>query len=562
MTVPFIANHLWQSSGFALAGGLLAFVLRRNSPRVRYWIWLSASLKFLVPFALLVSVGSLIPRAAPHTVSVPFPLFPNTVIQIAAPLSAASDVTRAGPTELYWLPVALGVIWALGFLAITLVRWRGWLRVRALLRAGTPIELQIPVRALITPGAEEPGVVGFLRPVLVLPAQLLERLNARQLGAILAHELCHVRRRDNFFAAVHMVVEAIFWFNPLVWWIGSRMVEERELACDEEVLRTGCEPADYVEGILQVCRFYTESPLPCVSGVTGADVKKRLSAILAGTIALELSGAKKLTLATISVAVLTTPVLVGVLTAPVVRAQNATATVKFEVASIKLYKDDGVGDRGLHNSYRPQSVGFRCSLAFAIGDAYNFPVGRIVGPGSLTKEALWGALQQIYDIEARAEEPVSKAQLRLMMQSLLADRFKLTMHREARTSPVYKLTVAKDGPRMEESKRNGDFNMSASNNGFVFTNAEMIRLSGFLTGRVDRTVVDQTDLKGLYNFNLKMPDDLREGAAGVKSDGISAESPSAGAFAGPLKSLGLQLVAGTAPVDYLVVDHVESPSGN
>src|SRR6185312_6903005 len=413
MTVPFIANHLWQSSGFALAGGLLAFVLRRNSPRVRYWIWLSASLKFLVPFALLVSVGSLIPRAAPHTVSVPFPLFPNTVIQIAAPLSAASDVTRAGPTELYWLPVALGVIWALGFLAITLVRWRGWLRVRALLRAGTPIELQIPVRALITPGAEEPGVVGFLRPVLVLPAQLLERLNARQLGAILAHELCHVRRRDNFFAAVHMVVEAIFWFNPLVWWIGSRMVEERELACDEEVLRTGCEPADYVEGILQVCRFYTESPLPCFSGVTGADVKKRLSAILAGTIALELSGAKKLTLATISVAVLTTPVLVGVLTAPVVRAQNATATVKFEVASIKLYKDDGVGDRGLHNSYRPQSVGFRCSLAFAIGDAYNFPVGRIVAPGSLTKEALWGALQQIYDIEARAEEPVSKAQLRL-----------------------------------------------------------------------------------------------------------------------------------------------------
>jgi beta-lactamase regulating signal transducer with metallopeptidase domain len=51
--------------------------------------------------------------------------------------------------------------------------------------------------------------------------------------------MCHVRRRDNLFAAVHMAVEAIFWFHPLVWWIGSRLLEERELACDEEVLRMG-----------------------------------------------------------------------------------------------------------------------------------------------------------------------------------------------------------------------------------------------------------------------------------------------------------------------------------
>jgi beta-lactamase regulating signal transducer with metallopeptidase domain len=66
------------------------------------------------------------------------------------------------------------------------------------------------------------------------------------------------------------------------------MVEERELACDEEVLRMGCEPSDYVEGILKVCRLYVESPLPCISGVTGADVKKRLRAILVGSIADEL----------------------------------------------------------------------------------------------------------------------------------------------------------------------------------------------------------------------------------------------------------------------------------
>ncbi len=261
--------------------------------KVRYWVWLSASLKFLLPFALLVDLGSLVPRPA---VSVAGSGFSNAVVRIAVPISPEPDVAVPAHASLHRIPAAVGVVWALGFLMIALSRRRGWLRVRSALRAGTPVELPIPVRALVTAGAEEPGVVGFLRPVLILPRGLMENLDQQQLGAVLSHELCHVRRRDNFFAAVHMVVEAVFWFNPLVWWIGSRMVEERELACDEEVLRMGCEPADYVEGILRVCRFYTESPLPCVSGVTGADVKKRLRSILDGSIARELTAGRRVVL--------------------------------------------------------------------------------------------------------------------------------------------------------------------------------------------------------------------------------------------------------------------------
>jgi len=336
MITPFISNHLWQSSCFALLAGWLAFVLRKNSPKVRYWVWLSASLKFLIPFALLVSLGSVVPRPTRHPVSVPAPVFPNTLVQIAEPFSPALKATVPAHVSLHWARVAIAFVWALGFCAIALARCRSWLGVRAALRSSTPIELPIPVRTRITPGAGEPGIVGFLRPVLVLPTQLLEHLNPRELGAILTHELCHVRRRDNFFAAVHMVVEAIFWFHPLVWWIGSRMVEERELACDEEVLRMGCEPTDYVEGILKVCRFYLESPLPCISGVTGADVKKRLRAILAGSISRELNGARKAALAVIGLAALAAPITIGVLVAPVIQAQFAPAnTPRFEVASIK-----------------------------------------------------------------------------------------------------------------------------------------------------------------------------------------------------------------------------------
>src|SRR6266700_2472213 len=78
----------------------------------------------------------------------------------------------------------------------------------------------------------------------------------------------HARVR-NLIAAVHMFVETVFWFHPLVWWIGKRMVEEREHACDEEVLRLGSEPRAYAEGILSICKLYVESPLMCVSGVSG-----------------------------------------------------------------------------------------------------------------------------------------------------------------------------------------------------------------------------------------------------------------------------------------------------
>src|SRR6266576_923925 len=77
---------------------------------------------------------------------------------------------------------------------------------------------------------------------------------------MLAHELWHVQRRDNLAAAVHMLVEAVFWFHPLLWWLGARLVEERERACDEEVLEMGKERQVYAESILKICEFCVESP--------------------------------------------------------------------------------------------------------------------------------------------------------------------------------------------------------------------------------------------------------------------------------------------------------------
>jgi beta-lactamase regulating signal transducer with metallopeptidase domain len=109
--------------------------------------------------------------------------------------------------------------------------------------------------------------------VLVWPEGISEHLDDSHLNAIVAHELWHVRRRDNLVATVHMLVEALFWFHPLVWWVGAKLVEERERACDEQVLELGSERHVYAESILRVCEFCAAYPVPCVSRVTGADLE-------------------------------------------------------------------------------------------------------------------------------------------------------------------------------------------------------------------------------------------------------------------------------------------------
>jgi uncharacterized protein (TIGR03435 family) len=235
----------------------------------------------------------------------------------------------------------------------------------------------------------------------------------------------------------------------------------------------------------------------------------------------------------------------------------------FEVASVKFHpRHVGAADdrREITVSYSPQGIAFGgLTLGFIISEAYGFPPGRIVIPESIPKETLLGQSSEGYDIIAKAEHLASKDQLRLMLQSLLADRFQLALHREARTRPLYKLIVVKDGPKFETAEAGGSLQMFRSPEGFVFRNAEIMRLCGYLSGQVDRTVVDDTGLKGVYNFTVKLPEE--EGPR-VKSDGRSPDSPSTALFVDAMKQLGLQLIAERGPVEYLVIDHVDKPSEN
>jgi beta-lactamase regulating signal transducer with metallopeptidase domain len=201
---------------------------------------------------MLVSIGHQFEwRTAASIAHSPIPI---AVEQISQPFVPPASWERlAVPAAESRISAVLLGIWICGF-AVVLFSWLvQWRRIRTAVRTASPLALDIPLKAMSSKLPLEPGVFGIFRPVLLMPEGILERLSPAQLQAVLAHELCHVGRRDNLAAAFHMTVEAVFWFHPLVWWIGSRLVEERERACDEEVLSGAGEPEVYAEGILNVC---------------------------------------------------------------------------------------------------------------------------------------------------------------------------------------------------------------------------------------------------------------------------------------------------------------------
>jgi bla regulator protein blaR1 len=200
------------------------------------------------------------------------------------------------------------------------------------------MNLGLPVKVISSPTQLEPGIFGILRPVLVVPHGIMDHLTPPQWDMILIHELCHLRRRDNVTAAIHMAVEAVFLFYPLVWWIGSRLVDERERACDEKVLLAASDPQVYAEGILNVYKIYLESPLACASGVSGSNLKKRIRSIMTRRIADKLDFGRKLLLAAAGIIAIGGPIIFGLANAPQGKAQSKAAdgsTVAFEVRTQK-----------------------------------------------------------------------------------------------------------------------------------------------------------------------------------------------------------------------------------
>lgn len=355
-----LLDHLWQSTLVACAAALLTLAFRNNAASIRFRILLLASLKFLLPFPLLILLGvhlhgNATPAVGAWGATPQWSLVASRVMQppsLAAALVAAEVAATGGPATVtpatgaprvshgpasswswHWgLGTWLLLAWPLGTVVL-LGHWLlQWLKLRAIAAAAVPLEIEAPIPVRETRSTLEPGIFGIFAPVLLLPQGISTRLDPTELDSVLEHELCHWWRRDNLTGVLHMLVAALFWFHPLVWWLGGRLVIERERACDEEVIESGTARQVYADAILKVCRFYLEPALLCAAGVSGGTLRQRIEDIMTNQVGSRLHLAKKLLLSAAAALAIAGPVAIGLALGPqgLAQAQETGGTQHYQ----------------------------------------------------------------------------------------------------------------------------------------------------------------------------------------------------------------------------------------
>jgi bla regulator protein BlaR1 len=389
-------------------------------------------------------------------------------------------------------------------------------------------------------------------------------------------------------------VESVFWFHPLVWWIESRLIEERERACDEEVVCLTSDREAYAESILNVCRFYAASPSRCVSSVTGAELRKRIEDIMKDNVFEPFSASRKVLLGLAGTLALAIPLFVGIATTPQLRAQSQSAPIGFEAASVKLSKNPD--PRSIRMQFLPSG---RLSTAGApirwlIATAYSMPIQstRIVTTPEFDAAIAAMAPAQ-FDIEAvtpkdaipaGATDAVRTEISRRMLQTLLAERFKLVVRRETKELPVYAIVIGKNGSKLKRSdvqerdceSRSGKddvvpchaFN-GGRGRGLHGDAVTMMDLAQGVENWAERPVLDKTGLTGLFNIQTtgwrpQNPVSLqsRPDGAPPSAEQLAFADPSTPTLFDIFELLGLRLEAQKAPVDTITLVSIDRPTEN
>jgi bla regulator protein blaR1 len=241
----------------------------------------------------------------------------------------------------------------------------------------------------------------------------------------------------------------------------------------------------------------------------------------------------------------------------------------FEVVSVKPGDPNA---RGVTLLMQPggRLTATNATLKMLIGLAYDVRDHQLVGGPS------WLGADK-FNIEAKADSsstiplgPEGAAQIRLMTQSLLADRFKLTVHRESKEEQVYELVVAKSGFKLKEAADTGKQARQGLRLGrgqWTGTAASITLLTTQLAQQLGRSVLDKTDLAGRYDFELKWtPEPSQGGGPFGGPPGPDAPPPpdpnGPSIFTAIQEQLGLRLESTKGPVDVLVIDHAEKPDAN
>ncbi len=281
-----LLHSLWEGAAVAFALALVLMLTR--SPRIRY----AAACVAMV--AMFVGFGVTFYRLMPHDTGLATPhVLPQPVRPAPDDLPGPSlRSTWDASDSLPWL----APVWMAGVLLFQIRCLASWLAAGRLGRTGVctapdrwvarldglrlRLRMTKPVRLLESCLAEVPVVIGHLRPVILMPVGLLDRLPLGQIESILLHELAHIRRADYLVNLLQTLMEGLLFYHPAVWWISSVIRTERENCCDDLVVATSGDAHEYATALAALAENRL-TMRDAAMAATGGSLVKRIRRLLA-----------------------------------------------------------------------------------------------------------------------------------------------------------------------------------------------------------------------------------------------------------------------------------------
>ena len=320
-----LAHSLWQ---FILVAALLAValvLLRRRSAQARYLAACGAMLLCAIAtVATFVILGDVPGHAAP-TPDPAVATAPHVILnERAVAPTGRHEITLLERIEAILPWAALG--WAAGVCAMSLRNVAGWLRVRTL-RQGAELLIEEPwprtfgrlcsvlgVRRAVALGrcdrVDVPSVIGWLKPIVLVPAGALMGLSAAQLEALLAHELAHVRRHDYLVNLIQTVIETLLFYHPAVWWVSRVIRREREHCCDDLAAAACGDRRSYAHALARMEELRLGGATTLALAASGTALLPRIRRLM-GVSAPARRSARSLSAAIVALACAALPLVVG-----------------------------------------------------------------------------------------------------------------------------------------------------------------------------------------------------------------------------------------------------------
>jgi len=581
-----LVHFLWQGFLIAAIYGAarrwIASAPRSNTRYILACVALAAMMTAPLVTWSLMRPSAAVPVATHLTDRVPFAAAADVA---TSPASLLETVSRAPSAQLLPWVVA---IWLMGAITLWIRLIGGWIaaaRIGSTLVRPAPLEWQQtlsrlkarvgvtrPVRLLISALVQAPAVVGWLRPILLVPIGALTGLPSGQIEALLIHELAHIRRHDYLVNILQSIAKALLFYHPAVWWVSGHIRSERELCCDDVAVSLTGDAFTYALALAEI-ESARPAHLTAAMAANGGSLADRIARLLGQSrpVSRTLPGP-----AVIVSAILLVAAAYGMF------AQSAAAP-RFDVASIK--RDTSALPR---HTVRPLPGGLHtenATVRMLMQNAYSLQSFQIVGgPGWIESEG--------YNIDAKAEGNASRSQVFLMLQSLLEDRFQLKVHRETRELPAYALTAAKGGLKLPSPKEGGCASSTPDASTWaggrmpppgqgqptlapcgsvrVFLLPSGARMQGgripmpefirILSMALGSPVIDKTGFTQLFDVRLDfLPD---ETTAALPAPPSPPDDANPSILFAIQQQLGLKLESTKGPVEVLVIDRVERPTEN